>query len=363
MHILLASAYFLPHVGGVERFTETLARGLAARGHDVVVVCCRTDRQSPGVEEADGFRIERVPATNWLERQLGVPYVLPDPVSFTRWLDRRLNTFDVLHASEARYPATALALHRARAASVPSVLTQHTGFVPQRNGALDAAQRMLGKSAGPVARMATVVTVLNPNVGAWVTGDWRVREVELLPVGVSAREVGADRAQFGLPDDRVLALFVGRNVPTKGFDLLAAATDEAYEIVAITDAEPAARPGLRILPFMTGEELATLMASVDAFVLPSRGEGLPLSLQEAMTAGLPVVTTMLPGYEHFFGGDDVLVVEPQAASIREGLRRLATDPALRARLSARSRAVAGRHFSEDRFVEAYERLYERLCSR
>jgi glycosyltransferase involved in cell wall biosynthesis len=195
-----------------------------------------------------------------------------------------------------------------------------------------------------------------------VTDTWRVPDVAVLPVGVAVPEVQASRADLGLPAERFLALFVGRDVPTKGFDLLRAALDDAYEIVAVTDAAAGARPGLRTLPFMPADRLAGLMTCVDAFVLPSRGEGLPLSLQEAMAAGLPVVTTMLPGYEHFFDSDDVLVIEPRAGSIRNALRRLAEDAELRARLSSRSLAVAERHFSESRFVEAYERLYVDLAA-
>jgi glycosyltransferase involved in cell wall biosynthesis len=99
------------------------------------------------------------------------------------------------------------------------------------------------------------------------------------------------------------------------------------------------------------------MRCVDAFVLPSTGEGVPLALQEAMAAGLPVVTTANPGYEAFFGPDDVVHVDPDAGAIREALTRLATDDDDRSRLAARARAVAAAHFSTGAFLEAYEAAY------
>jgi glycosyltransferase involved in cell wall biosynthesis len=165
---------------------------------------------------------------------------------------------------------------------------------------------------------------------------------------------------LGLPESAFVVLFVGRAVHTKGFDLVSAATDPAYEIVAVTDAPAAPRPGLRVLGFMDAERLGRLQRAADAFLLPSRGEGFPLSLQEAMCAGLPVVTTMLPGYDRFLTADDVLVVPPDATAIRDALRRLADDAELQGALAARSAAVAARHFSADHFVDAYEDLYERL---
>jgi D-inositol-3-phosphate glycosyltransferase len=67
VRIALVTAYFRPHVGGVETFVETLAGGLAARGHDVTVVCCRTDARSPLREDG----VVRIPATNVVERRLG----------------------------------------------------------------------------------------------------------------------------------------------------------------------------------------------------------------------------------------------------------------------------------------------------
>ena len=109
---------------------------------------------------------------------------------------------------------------------------------------------------------------------------------------------------------------------------------------------------------MSPDRLEQLMSCSDAFVLPSEGEGVPLSIQEALAAGLPVVTTLQPGYERFLSADDVLYVEREPEAIRAALRRLTDEPELRKRLSGRAREVAGRHFGIDQFVQAYEALYE-----
>ena len=336
---------------------ELLAEGLGARGHDVTVLCCRTERDSPLAEDAGGYRVERVPAVNPVERRFGVPYPLPSPLALRRALRRLLRTADVVHVQDVLYATSVAALRAAHRAGVPAVVTHHVGFVPQANAALDAVEWAAVRAAAPIARLATKSVAYNPDVGDWVERTWRVHEVELVPIGVRTAPSTAERAAFDLPEDRFLALFVGRDVAKKNLDAFAGAADPAYELVAVTDGR---RDGVRTLPFMQPPDLHRVLASADAFVLPSRGEGIPLALQEAMALGLPVVTTLGPGYERYFDAGDVLAVDGTAAGVRAALRRLAADRELRERLAARSRAVAAAHFSLDAFVGAYERAYRDL---
>src|SRR5207247_1343706 len=130
------------------------------------------------------------------------------------------------------------------------------------------------------------------------------------------------------------------------------AADQAYDLVAVTD-----RPNggsARFLPFMSSDRLQELLGCVDAFVLPSEGEGLPVSLQEALATGIPVVTTRQPGYERYLSADDVIYVERDAAAVRAALLRLVGDEGLRHRLGSRSREAAERNFGIEGFVRGYE---------
>lgn len=339
MRIALVTAYFRPHVGGVETFVRTLAAGLSARGHDVTVVCCRTDRRSPVREPG----VVRVPATNVIERRLGVPYPLPSPVAALRVLRRETARADVTHVHDVLYPTSLLALALTR-----PVLTLHVGFVPQRSRALDAAEHAAIRAVGPFARRAAAAVSMNPAVAEWARATWGI-DVDVAPVGVPPANATPDRAAFGF-GERPVALFVGRDVAKKGLDAFAAARPEGWDRVAVTDGT---RPGLRTLPFMEPDRLSVLLASVDALVLPSVAEGLPLILQEAMAAGVPVVTTMQDGYERYFGPDDVAAVDGSAESIELALASLPSG------LGERGRAVATRSFSVDAMVDAYEALYRR----
>ena len=354
------TAYFRPHVGGIERFAEILAGGLADRGHDVTILCCRTSRESPLREEVDRYLIERIPATNRLERSVGVPYPVPEPLKLRRALQRLLPRVDVVHVQDALYASSVAALILSRRRGIPSVLTQHVAFVPQRTRWLDALEQTAIATLGRSARLATLVATLNPAVASWVETRWGIRDVRVLPVGIPSRTNPArDRAglrrSFGLSPDRFLALFVGRDVSKKGLDVFIAAADPSYELVAVTDRAPEGRA--TFLPFMSPGRLQELLSCVDAFVLPSEGEGFPMSLQEALAAGLPVVTTRQPGYDRYLSAEDVLYVERDAEAVRGALRRLVESEGLRLRLGKRSRTAAQRHFGMERFIDAYETLY------
>jgi len=365
VRILLVSANYRPSVGGIERFVETLAGGLVERGHEITVATCRT-RGAPSFEEDGGVRVLRIPSSDAPRERLNVPYPLPAPRACVRTLRELVHWADVVHAQDALYLTTVTALTLARRHRVPSVLTQHVAFVPQRQALLDLAQNVAIATLGRCARLSDVVAAYSPSVAEWARRSWRLADVRLLPSGVRQPPVGehdrsAVRRELGLSEDSFVALFTGRDVPKKRLDVFLAARDPGYELVAVTDRRDDAPPGTRLLPFTSPERFASLLEAADAFVLPSEGEGFPLALQEALVAGVPCVVTPHPGYERFLRQDDVLFVPPDSAAIREALLRLASNPSDQEALAERAAAAGRREFDLDRFVDAYEELYIELA--
>ena len=102
MRVLLVSANFRPHVGGIERFVEILAGGLAERAHEVHVVCCGYE-DAPREEQFDGFAVHRIPSSYVLDKRLNVPFPVPEPVSMVRTLRRYVGRADVVHVQDGIY--------------------------------------------------------------------------------------------------------------------------------------------------------------------------------------------------------------------------------------------------------------------
>ncbi len=155
---------------------------------------------------------------------------------------------------------------------------------------------------------------------------------------------------------------MGRDVPKKGLDVFLGAHDHSYELVAVTD-RATSDERATFLPFMAHDRLQELLGCADAFVLPSEAEGIPLSLQEALAAGLPAVTPHSSGFERYLRPDEVVYAERTSAAVREALLRLAADRELCSTLSRSSRAAAEREFGLDRFVTAYEDIYAEARTR
>jgi len=112
-------------------------------------------------------------------------------------------------------------------------------------------------------------------------------------------------------------------------------------------------------------DVPELLARADVFVLSSRSEGAPLSILEAMAAGLPVVASDVGGVGELVvdGETGLLVPHGDAAGLARALARVLDDRALRARLGAAGRARARERFGLAALRDAHVEVYTRELSR
>ena len=248
---------------------------------------------------------------------------------------------------------------------IPVVLTYHSpNYEHAKWGPV--ARALLRLSERVALRAANAVVFVNEfQMGKFP--DVVRRKSTYLPNGVDPAPPGAgtgELARFGLEPGRYL-LAVGRLTPEKGFDVLidafrqAAPAGCALAIAGGVDNEDAYSAALRAraagLPVVfaghqTGEPLRQLFAHARLFVLPSRHEGFPLVLLEAMAAGNDVLVRDLPATRLVpLPADDYFAAD---ADLAPALRRkLAAPRPARAydlaaydweRIAARTRAVYDR---------------------
>ena len=170
------------------------------------------------------------------------------------------------------------------------------------------------------------------------------------------------RAALNVAPDRVVVVAVSRLVRHKGYPELLAAmqrvpgaelwivgtrlpTDHGEDLgPALAAAEATGR--VRLLGYRT--DIAAILAAADIFALPSHFEGLPMSVIEAMLAGLPVVATAIRGpREQVVDGLTGLLVPPSTIEpLAAALNRLVQDPLMRTAMGAAGRARAIARYDE-----------------
>jgi glycosyltransferase involved in cell wall biosynthesis len=109
-------------------------------------------------------------------------------------------------------------------------------------------------------------------------------------------------------------------------------------------------------------EVERLLVGSDLLILPSYAEGMAMALVEAMSWGLPVVSTNVCGAGEFLeqGSNCLLVTPGDVTAIRDAISELARDPAYRLQLGQNARATISR-FSIDTYIETLTQVYEDLA--
>jgi glycosyltransferase involved in cell wall biosynthesis len=111
------------------------------------------------------------------------------------------------------------------------------------------------------------------------------------------------------------------------------------------------------------EEVQRFYQTADVFVLPSRMEGLPNALLEAMACGLPTISSLLPGVseviEHNTNG--LLVPPDDREAISDAVLRLLENPDVAQRLGNAAHQTIMKHYSLDVVADRYVHLYTSLA--
>lgn len=246
--------------------------------------------------------------------------------------------------------AAALGATRSLVALVHHPLALETGLSAAASASLRASERTALACARHVIATSTTTARL-------LAADYDVPSERL-----SVVEPGTERVATGprRVESVIALLSVGAVVPRKGYDVLVAALARLkhlpWRLVIAGDcgrsvdtfrrlvADVAAlglSDRVRLAGTVTAEELASLYASADLFVLPSRFEGYGMAYAEAIAHGVPVIGTNAGAIPETVPADAGVLVPPDDVDILAAtLQRLMDNPAERERLAAGARATA-----------------------
>jgi starch synthase len=375
--LYVASDQRVPGRTGGSVHVLEVARGLAARGHEVHAVVHR-DAGVPDEEARDGVFWHRVcwrPDHRLFRfRARGAVARIIDSVQPQALMERYYNFGGegILAAEKAAVPSLL---------EVNSPVVDHPGSVKAALDAL-ALVRPLRRRRERLCRAATAV--VSPLVeivpdfarSKTVTVSWGANVDVFHP----SRRRGEVRSALGIPDGAVAVLFSGSFRPWHGVPVLEAAArrlSHRADLYFLLAGGPHAAAGAgyrgRSLGRLPYEEMPALVAAADVGAAPYDTRRLgqlrlgfywsPLKVFEYMASGLPTVTIPRPPL------DEIVRAEREGLHFREGddadlarvLERLAADAPLRARLGAQARARVVERYSWARHCEQLEGVLRRIA--
>lgn len=351
MRIVLSNASV--NWGGVHRVTEILARGLQARGHDVVVF------GRPG-----SMLEERLRGVARFEGVLGG--IDMDPLSVWRSarLLRRHRAQAVLALMKKDVRLTVLS---ARLNGVPAVIRHnHEQALPRG----PRGRFLYGGAAAHVTNAdATRRKVL-------ASAPWLdPAKIEVIYNGIdTAPYQSATSIAFKKSEAGVRFGFIANFDRRKGIEELASAwrvvadasPDAELVIVGKGAQEHRFRALLEKAPRVTWlgyrRDIPNVLASLDVLVLPSHLEGAPNVVLEAMASRVAVIATAVSGTPELVrDGIEARLVPPKAAAaLATAMIELARDSELRERFAAAGHARVLERFTLEQMLDAYEGLFTRI---
>ena len=384
----------------VGTFMEPIARGVAARGHEVHVVAPWHPLLERRPDEANlrfhfykyapvrslnvfGYAAAmRADVSLRAAAYIAAPLALGQGWRISRKIARRFKA-GVMHGHWVIPGGVTAAL---AAPGVPLVVSLHGSdvYVAETFAPARGAARLAFERAG-------AITACSEDLGrrAVAIGADPAR-VEVVPYGVDVERFRPDalaraecRSRLGLSGDTTLIFSAGRLVRKKGFeyliDAMAALGRPGAAVLAIggegdLDAELRARAAqagiaqsVRFLGNISQDAVASHLAAADIVVVPSvrddagNVDGLPNILMEALASGTALVTTTAGGIGAVVTPDETALVVPERdpAAIARAIDRLAAAPDLRRAIGSAAREAARERFGWNETARRFEAAYER----
>lgn len=343
--------------GGIEVVVEQLVEGLCQAGEDVAVI-------------ALGGGPHAQPYLSRLRDRGGVVLEVPgrhgirhEAAALHRLLEARPDA--VLHSHGYRAD---LLVGYARCRGQRWVSTVH-GFthLTAKLTVYQVADRLALRFADAVI---AVSEPLVQDLRRWGVPGGRVHLVRNVPRRGAPIGKAEARRRLGLDPARTVVGWVGRFSPEKGPDRLgavAAALGGTAELVLVGDGPE--RPAVLEALAAMGEDrphrwlgrrddIGMLMAAFDVLILPSRTEGMPLTVLEAMAAGVPVVAFDVGDVRAVVGEETGWLVRAgDVAAFVDAVGRAVTDADGRARRGLASARLMATRFSGDGWIAAHRALY------
>ena len=374
MRILILNSEYPPIGGGAGNASAHIAGQLKRMGHTVTVVTSRFG-SLPHQEGYDGVTVYRIPGvrrrqdrSNPLEQFI---FILSASFWTLRWIPRLQP-----HATLAFFgvPSGPVAWLIKKLHKVPYIISLRGGDVP---GFRPYDFQVYHKLIAPFLRFiwedASAVVANSKGLRQLAQAFDSRFEIPIIPNGIDLETYKIADRDWSFP--RLLS--AGRIVHQKGLDLAMralgglkdlnwewriAGDGPQMELLKSLAKELGIAERVIFLGWQSREPLMKCYQAANVFLFPSRHEGMPNALLEAMASGLPVVASCIAGNEELVvdGKTGYLVRSEDIESLRNALKGLLSDAALREQMGIASRQYVEANYSWESTAQQYVMLLEKV---
>lgn len=385
MRIAYITQSYPPMISGASIVVEQLAKGMAERGHQALVIAA-SDKNHPYVATQNDLTIQRLRSMHHPLR-VGQRFLVYPRASILKALEKFQP--DIIHSHE---PILCwVGFEYAQRHFIPTTFTVHmlpwyvTAVLTDRGGLDKAVEKAGWKYLDILARKSTSVIITTKTVSDIVTGMGI--DSETIPCGIDTRkfhpplsdgETASTRRRLNLPLDVPIILYVGRLDPEKMVARVIHAAAEVMKsspahLLIVGDGKEkeklislAKALGIQARVHFTGyilmnDGLPDVYRAANIFVMASEVESQGLVLLEAAASGLPLAAfeaTSIPEVVH--DGENGYLVKPGDVHAMAGaIARILESPALAKRMGEESRCLA-EHYDLERAQLLHEQYYRKL---
>ena len=383
MRIGMMADLYKPHVSGVTNYIALNKRYLESEGHEVYVFTFGDEyyqEDEPNVIRSPGLPIS----------DTGMHFSL----RYTRAARRTLRTMDVAHVHHP-FISGSIALRYCRVNRIPIIFTNHTRYDLYAKAYLPFLVDMIGVAALKAYLLSfcrSCDLVVSPSAGMKdVLKDMGIDvPIDVVPNGVDIKPFldpvePLERAEFGFQAQDVILVYMGRLGPEKNLSFLLrsfAGIAQAYDNVQLmligvgptkADLQDQVKymgieGRVRFTGLVPYDQMPRYLAIGDAFVTASITEVHPLSVIEAMAAGLPVLGIDSPGIGDTIqdGVTGYLIPKEDLAAYTAQMVRLVVDQKQREQMSGEARKSVTSYAIENTtqmMLERYQRVIEDVSHR
>lgn len=322
------SAQFLPHMGGVERYTYYMAKELIARGNQVVVVTNNTT-ESAEYEEMEGIQVYRFPCYPVIDGRFPIPKCNKTFRKINRILQQK--EFDLVIINARFYLHSLYGARYAKKNGIPCICIEHgTSHLSVHNSILDKIGALYEHFHTWILKhYCRDYYGVSKACTEW-SAHFHIKSKGVLYNSIDLREIedlrshkkNNYREKYHIPKDAVVITFTGRLLKEKGLPSLLKVMesfirerDDIYLLIAgdgdmREEIERRKTDHIILLGKLGFQEIVTLLDESDIFCLPSFSEGFSTSILEAVACKCYVVTTARGGAKELLISDEYGCVIP-----------------------------------------------------